>query len=55
MRPTAYGADRSLKMDFDEYDKVDDFELNEIFWRAIKGQDCADSTGGPATIAYRGK
>ena len=30
--PTAYGADRSLKMDFDEYDKIDDFELNEILW-----------------------
>src|SRR6202041_1709673 len=28
--PTAYGADRSMKMDFDEYDKIDDFELNEI-------------------------
>ena len=27
---TAYGADRSSKMDFDEYDRIDDFELNEI-------------------------
>ena len=26
-------------MDFDEYDKIDDFELNEILWRAIKGKD----------------
>ena len=37
--PTAYGADRSIKMDFDEYDRIDDFELNEILWRAIKGKD----------------
>ena len=36
--PTAYGAARSAKMDFSEYDKVDDFELNEILWRAIKGK-----------------
>ena len=34
---TAYGAERSRKMDFTEYDKVDDFELNEILWRSIKG------------------
>jgi hypothetical protein len=36
---TAYGADRSRKMDFSDYDKVDDFELNEILWRAVKGKD----------------
>jgi YVTN family beta-propeller protein len=35
---TAYGAKRSAKMDFSEYDRVDDFELNEILWRAIKGR-----------------
>jgi YVTN family beta-propeller protein len=35
----AYGAERSGKMDFSEYDKIDDFELNEILWRAIKGKD----------------
>jgi YVTN family beta-propeller protein len=35
---TAYGARRSAKMDFSEYDRVDDFELNEILWRAIKGR-----------------
>src|SRR5262249_5862991 len=34
---TAYGALRSQKMDFSDYDKVDDFELNEILWRSIKG------------------
>jgi hypothetical protein len=34
---TAYGAERSAKMDFSDYDLVDDFELNEILWRSIKG------------------
>src|SRR5262249_8217164 len=33
----SYGADRSAKMDFSEYDRIDDFELNEILWRSIKG------------------
>jgi hypothetical protein len=35
----AYGAARSAKMDFSDYDLVDDFELNEILWRSIKGAD----------------
>ena len=35
----AFGAAQSAKMDFNEYDKVDDFELNEILWRSIKGKD----------------
>jgi YVTN family beta-propeller protein len=34
----AYGAERSRKMDFSEYDRIDDFELNEILWRSIKGK-----------------
>jgi hypothetical protein len=36
---TAYGAKRSARMDFSDYDRIDDFELNEILWRAIKGRD----------------
>jgi hypothetical protein len=35
----AYGAERSAKMDFSEYDRIDDFEMNEILWRAVKGRD----------------
>jgi YVTN family beta-propeller protein len=35
----AYGARRSARMDFSDYDRIDDFELNEILWRAIKGRD----------------
>ncbi len=36
---TSYGVNRSNKMDFSEYDLVDDFELNEILWRSVKGVD----------------
>ena len=53
--PTAYGADRSLKMDFDEYDQIDDFELNEILWRSIKGKDAPIPPAVRRAIAYRGK
>ena len=51
---TAYGADRSLKMDFDEYDRIDDFELNEILWRSIKGKDAPLPPAVRRAIAYRG-
>ncbi len=50
---TAYGADRSSKMDFSEYDKIDDFELNEILWRAIKGKDAPLPPAVRRAIAYR--
>jgi YVTN family beta-propeller protein len=36
---TAYGAARSARMDFSDYDRADAFELNEILWSAIKGKD----------------
>jgi YVTN family beta-propeller protein len=50
---TAYGAQRSSKMDFDEYDKIDDFELNEILWRAVKGKDAPVPPAVRQAIAYR--
>ncbi|HVC94348.1 MAG TPA: alkaline phosphatase family protein [Pirellulales bacterium] len=50
---TAYGAERSRKMDFTEYDRIDDFELNEILWRAIKGSDAALPPAVRRAIAYR--
>jgi YVTN family beta-propeller protein len=50
----AYGADRSEKMDFSEYDRIDDFELNEILWRAIKGRDAPLPPAVRRAIAYRG-
>lgn len=49
----AYGAERSLKMDFTEYDKIDDFELNEILWRAVKGKDAPLPPAVRRAIAYR--
>ncbi len=51
--PLAYGAERSNKMDFDEYDRVDDFELNEILWRSIKGEDAPLPPAVRRAIAYR--
>lgn len=50
---TAYGADRSARMDFSEYDRIDDFELNEILWRAIKGRDAPLPPAVRRAIAYR--
>ena len=49
----AYGADRSNKMDFSEYDRIDDFELNEILWHAIKGPDAPVPPAVRRAIAYR--
>jgi YVTN family beta-propeller protein len=49
----AYGAERSAKMDFSEYDKIDDFELNEILWRAIKGVDAPLPPAVRRAIAFR--
>jgi hypothetical protein len=33
----AYGAKRSMKMDFHDVDEAPMAELNEILWRSIKG------------------
>ena len=49
----AYGADRSNKMDFSEYDKIDDFELNEILWHAIKGKEAPEPPAVRRAIAFR--
>jgi hypothetical protein len=40
-------------MDFDEYDRIDDFELNEILWRAIKGKDAPVPPAVRRAIAMR--
>ena len=42
-----------MKMDFDEYDRIDDFELNEILWRAIKGKDAPVPPAVRQAIAFR--
>ena len=51
--PLAYGAERSNEMDFSEYDRIDDFELNEILWRAVKGKDAPLPPAVRRAIAYR--
>jgi YVTN family beta-propeller protein len=51
--PLAYGAERSSKMDFSEYDKIDDFELNEVLWRAVKGKDAPLPPAVRRAIAFR--
>jgi len=35
----AYGARRSMKMDFKDVDEAPMAELNEILWKSIKGAD----------------
>ena len=51
--PLAYGAERSSKMDFSEYDRIDDFELNEILWRAVRGRDAPLPPAVRRAIAFR--
>ena len=50
---TAYGADRSMLMDFTEYDRIDDFELNEILWRSVMGVDAPLPPAVRRAIAFR--
>jgi YVTN family beta-propeller protein len=50
----SYGAQRSSNMDFSEYDRVNDFELNEILWYAIKGENAPLPPAVRRAIAYRG-
>jgi DNA-binding beta-propeller fold protein YncE len=49
----AYGAARSNKMDFSDVDLEDDFELNEILWRAVKGPDAPLPPAARRAIAFR--
>jgi YVTN family beta-propeller protein len=49
----AYGADRSSNMDFSEYDRINDFELNEILWFAVKGKDAPMPPAVRRAVALR--
>jgi hypothetical protein len=49
----AYGAERSAKMDFSEYDRIDDFELNEILWFAVMGRDAPIPPAVRRAIPFR--
>ena len=46
----APGAAESARMDFSQEDRIDDDELNEVLWRAIRG-----STPPAATRSYFGR
>jgi YVTN family beta-propeller protein len=49
----SYGAERSNRMDFSDYDRVNDWELNEILWRAVKGPDAPLPPAVRQAIAFR--
>jgi YVTN family beta-propeller protein len=49
----AFGAERSRHMDFSEYDRIDDFELNAILWGAVKGPDAPMPPAVRRAVAYR--
>jgi YVTN family beta-propeller protein len=49
----AFGADLSKKMDFSDYDKVDDFELNYVLWHAVMGKDAPQPPTVRRAIAFR--
>lgn len=50
---SSYGAARSARMDFSEYDRIDDGELNEILWRAVKGAEAPLPPAVRRAIAFR--
>jgi hypothetical protein len=49
----AFGAARSNQMDFSDYDRVDDFELNEILWYAVMGEKAPQPPAVRRAIAFR--
>jgi hypothetical protein len=49
----AYGADRSARMDFTEYDRIDDFELNDVLWHAVMGKNAPQPPAVRRAIAFR--
>jgi hypothetical protein len=50
----SYVADRSSKMDFSEYNRIDDFDLDEIVWQTIKGKGAETLRAIRPAIASRG-
>jgi hypothetical protein len=49
----AFGAALSEKMDFSDYDRVNDFELNYVLWHAVMGKDAAQPPAVRRAIAFR--
>jgi hypothetical protein len=51
--PNAYGAATSARMDFGEYDRIDEDALNRILWHSIKGADAPYPAPVRRTLASR--
>jgi hypothetical protein len=49
----AFGAELSNKMDFSDYDRVNDFEMNYVLWHAVMGKDAAQPPAVRRAIAFR--
>jgi YVTN family beta-propeller protein len=49
----AFGWQLSEKMDFSDYDKINDFELNYVLWHAIMGKDAPQPPAVRRAIAFR--
>ena len=49
----AFGAELSEKMDFSDYDKINDFELNYVLWHAVMGKDAPQPPAVRRAIAFR--
>jgi YVTN family beta-propeller protein len=49
----AFGTELSEKMDFSDYDRVNDFELNYVLWHAVMGKDAPQPPAVRRAIAFR--
>jgi hypothetical protein len=49
----AFGVEMSAKMDFSDYDLVNDFEMNYVLWHAVMGKDAAQPPAVRRAIAFR--
>jgi phospholipase C len=49
----SFGWEMSEKMDFSDYDKVNDFELNYVLWHAVMGKDAPQPPAVRRAIAFR--
>jgi YVTN family beta-propeller protein len=49
----SFGWELSEKMDFSEYDKINDFELNYVLWHAVMGKDAPQPPAVRRAVAFR--
>ncbi|MBY0458671.1 MAG: hypothetical protein K2V38_15130, partial [Gemmataceae bacterium] len=49
----SFGWQLSEKMDFSDYDKINDFELNYVLWHAVMGKDAPQPPAVRRAIAFR--